>query len=91
MKIGFDPAKDAENKRKHDGLSLSLAEKMEWNAALVEVDRRFFYEEIRMNAIVPMGNRLYFVAFAERGEEVRIISLRYAERHEVAKYVRDYR
>jgi uncharacterized DUF497 family protein len=25
MEIEFDPAKDAENRRKHDGLSLSLA------------------------------------------------------------------
>ena len=34
MEIEFDPAKDAANLAKH-GVSLALAERLDWNAALV--------------------------------------------------------
>ena len=54
---------------------------------LVWLDGRFGYEELRMSALVPRGNRLYFVAFADRGNVRRVISLRYAERREVKHYV----
>ena len=51
-----------------------------WDEALVWLDERFGYEELRMSALVPRGNRLYFVAFTDRGNVRRVISLRYAER-----------
>jgi uncharacterized DUF497 family protein len=40
-----------------------------------------------MIGLVPEGNTLYCVAFVDRGEVRRIISLRLAERREVKKYV----
>jgi uncharacterized DUF497 family protein len=86
MEIEFDPVKDAENQRKH-GLSLDLAAKLDWDAALIQRDDRFAYDEIRENAIVPMGDRLYHVTFTERGEILRIISLRYAKNMERKRYV----
>ena len=43
-----------------------------------------------MSGLVPEGNRLYFVAFVDRGDTRRIISLRYAERREVKHYVENY-
>ena len=43
-----------------------------------------------MSALVPRGNRLYFVAFTDRGNVRRVISLRYAERREVKHYVENY-
>jgi hypothetical protein len=36
------------------------------------------------------GNRLYFVAFTDRGNVRRVISLRFAERREVKHYVENY-
>jgi uncharacterized DUF497 family protein len=90
MEIEFDPAKNAANIKEH-GLTLELAAEMEWGEAFVERDDRFHYGEVRFNAIVPMGNRLYFVTFSERSESMRPISLRYANKKEVAKYVQNYR
>ncbi|HXF38104.1 MAG TPA: BrnT family toxin [Blastocatellia bacterium] len=86
MRIDFDPAKDAANKRKH-GVSLSIAGELDWESALVWVDDRFEYDEIRMIALAPKTAILYYVAFVDRGEVRRIISLRRANRREVKHYV----
>lgn len=86
MQIEFDSAKDASNQTKH-GLSLALAEELDWDAALVWVDERHGYDELRMIALAPKTNTLYYVAFVDRGEARRIISLRYANRREVKHYV----
>ena len=43
-----------------------------------------------MLGLVPAGNRLYFVAFVDRGDMRRIISLRYAERREGQALCRNY-
>ena len=40
-----------------------------------------------MIGLVPGGNTLYYVAFVDRGDVRRTISLRLAERREVKKYV----
>jgi uncharacterized DUF497 family protein len=85
MQIGFDPAKDASNQAKH-GVSLALAEELDWGAALVWVDDRFDYSELRIVALAPKTKILYYVAFVERGELRRIISLRRANRREVKYY-----
>jgi len=86
MQIEFDPNKDAGNQSKH-GVSLSLALELDWEAALVWVDDRFEYGEMRMIALAPRTGVLYYVAFVERGEARRIISLRRASRREVKHYV----
>jgi uncharacterized DUF497 family protein len=86
MKIEFDPAKDEANLAKH-GVSLSMASELDWEAALVWFDNRFEYNEIRMIALAPKTQILYYVAFVDRGEARRIISLRRANRREVKHYV----
>ena len=86
MRFVFDPDKDKLNLDKH-GLSLSFAEKLIWEEAYVWVDPRYAYDELRMIGLVPEGNTLYFVAFVDRGDVRRTISLRRAERREVKKYV----
>ena len=86
MKIEFDPAKDEGNQSKH-GVSLALAGELDWEAALVWVDDRFEYSELRMIALAPKTNILYYVAFVDRGSARRIISLRRANRREVKHYV----
>ncbi len=89
MRIEFDPAKDAGNQAKH-GVSLSLAVELDWDAALVWIDGRFEYDEVRMIALAPKTDTLYCVAFADRGEMRRIISLRHANRREVKHYVESF-
>ena len=86
MRIEFDPAKDESNQAKH-GVPLSLAEELNWDAALVWVDERFEYGELRMIALAPKTETLYYVAFVERAAARRIISLRRANRREVKHYV----
>ena len=86
MRIEFDPAKDAANQTKH-GVSLSMAGELDWEAALVWVDDRVMYNEMRMIALAPKTGILYYVAFVDRGEVRRVISLRRANRREVKHYV----
>ena len=86
MQVEFDPVKDASNQEKH-GVSLSLASDLDWEAALVWVDARREYGELRMIALAPQTGILYYVAFVEREPVRRIISLRKANRREVKHYV----
>lgn len=86
MRIEFDSTKDAANLAKH-GVSLALAAELDWEAALVWVDDRFAYGELRMIALAPKTSILYYVAYVERGEARRPISLRRANRREVKRYV----
>ena len=86
MHIEFDSAKDVANQTKH-GVSLSVAGELDWDAALVWVDERFEYDEVRMIALAPKTEILYYVAFVDRGEARRVISLRRANRREVKHYV----
>ncbi len=88
MRIEFDPAKDLANQAKH-GVSLALAGELDWDAALVWVDERVEYGELRMIALAPKSSILYYVAFVERGAVRRIISLRRANRREVKHYVQN--
>lgn len=89
MRIVFDPAKDKLNLADH-GVSLALARELAWDEALVWLDDRFGYDELRMIGLVPRGDRLYYVAFVDRGNTRRVISLRLAERREVKHYVENY-
>ena len=85
MQIAFYEAKDALNKSKH-GLSLSEAEKLEWDDALIWQDTRHDYGEARMIALGMVGERLYCVVYVVREDARRIISLRKANYREVMDY-----
>ena len=89
MKIDFDPKKNPANQANH-GVSLATAASLDWDSALVWVDDRFEYDELRMIALAPETNTLYYVAFVDRTEVRRIISVRRATRKEVAYYVENF-
>jgi len=57
MQIEFDSAKDAANLSRH-GVPLGLAGQLDWDAALVWMDDRFEYDEMRMIALAPETNTL---------------------------------
>ena len=80
-----DAAKDEINKEKH-GVSLTDAALIDWDDALIWQDTRCDYGEIRMIALVPIGERLYCVVYVDRGDDRRIISLRKANYREVIQY-----
>jgi uncharacterized DUF497 family protein len=86
MKIEFDPTKDVANKEKH-GISLAMAEFLDWEVALIVQDNRFDYGELRFIAISPLDGRVYTAVFTHRDPNIRIISLRKANPKEVTEYV----
>ena len=86
MRIEFDVQKDGANKDKH-GVSLAFATELDWENSLVWIDERREYGEIRMIALAPSTSTLYYVAFVDRDDIRRIISLRRANRREVKHYV----
>ena len=85
MKFNFDSNKDAINLAKHQ-LSLADAAKLDWMAALIWVDSRRDYGEIRQIGLVPLNQRLYVVVFVDKKTERRIISLRKANNREYERY-----
>ena len=91
--LTFDSNKDAINQQKH-GMALGVAGELAWDEALNWEDSRKDYGEKRMCALVPMEDRLYFVAYVDRPPaapaERRIISLRKANLREVHRYVTEY-
>lgn len=89
MHVEFDPGKDEANRAKH-GVSLALAAELDWESALVWLDSRFEYGELRMVALAPRTGVVYYVAFVDRGQVRRIISLRRANRREVNRYVQGF-
>lgn len=85
MKIAFDPAKNAANIALR-GLSFEMAGRFDFDSALILIDSRRDYGEVRYQATGLIGNRLYFLVFTMRAQTLRVISLRLANRKEKALY-----
>ena len=85
MNIEFDAAKDEANVEKH-GVSLALAAEIEWTDVLCAPDSRRDYGEVREIGFAVIAQRLYVVVFVQRGEVMRVISLRKANSREVKLY-----
>lgn len=83
--ISFDANKDAKNIAIH-GVSLALAEKIDWSDVVCFPDDRRDYGELREVGFAPIGDRVFCVVFVQRGEVMRIISLRKANAREVTSY-----
>lgn len=60
MLIEFDPAKDVLNRANHP-MSLAFASELDWDSALVWLDKRFEFDEFRMIALAPETNTVYHV------------------------------
>ena len=87
MRITYDPAKDASNLAKH-GVTLALAAQLEWDSAVVWPDTRRVVDEPRQCGIGYIGLRLFFVAFVDRDDGRRVISLRKANPREIKRYAK---
>ena len=85
MEIEFDPEKSDRNVRER-GISFEQARDFEWDGALVWRDTRRDYSEERFIALGLIGERLHSLVFTVRGDAVRIISLRKANRREELRY-----
>lgn len=80
----WDESKRQANLAKH-GVDFAWMVAFEWDTALVDLEEN--HEESRWIARGFIGTVLHFVVFTERGETIRIISLRKATRREVGDYV----
>ncbi len=85
MKIEFDSDKNGRNITKH-GVSLEMARSFELESAAIRMDWREHYGELRFNALGYIGLRLYHMTFTLRGDVIRVISLRKANRREIRRY-----
>jgi uncharacterized protein len=88
MRFEFDPAKSAKNERER-GLSFAAAVQLFDSPRLEWDDRRKEYGETRFCALGEIDGRIFFAAFTRRGDAIRIISFRKANRRETREY-RDY-
>jgi uncharacterized DUF497 family protein len=82
----WDDAKRAANLRQHK-VDFATAWDFDWDTALVAVDDRENYGELREVALGFIGVRLHAMVFTRRTDNIRIISLRKAHRTEVRRYV----
>ena len=80
-----DPKKSRRNIEAR-GLSLDLAERLDWATALIWEDRRKDYGERRYCVLGFIGDRLHSIVFTPRNGKPRVISLRKANKREVSRY-----
>jgi uncharacterized DUF497 family protein len=80
-----DPVKEAINRGKH-GISLWDAALMDFTTATVARDTRFAYSEDRYRDWGLIDDMLHVLAFTMRGQKLRPISLRQANRMEARRY-----
>ena len=81
----WDDDKNKANIARHR-VAFDEAEQFAWEGALVASDDRQDYRESRFVAVGYVGHRLHVLAFTERGDKVRVISLRKANKREVKRY-----
>jgi uncharacterized protein len=84
MDFEFDPAKSAENKRKH-GLDFEEAQALWADSALVEIPARVA-DEPRWVLIGRIEQKHWSAVITRRGDNVRLISVRRSREEEVAIY-----
>ena len=86
MRYSFDPSKRAANLKKH-GLDLAHARGViESGETVTFEDRRFDYGEARFVTLGPLGDTIVVIVTAETQDNIRIISMRKADRHEQTIY-----
>lgn len=86
MAADFDPEKNQKNLKKH-GVDLGFGEQVLRDPNLLEaVDDSMDYGEERFNALGMVSGKVYAVTYIERSNGIRFISVREADRREVARY-----
>ena len=83
--VCFDPAKNERNIASR-GISFEVAERFEWDTALIAEDLRKEYGEPRFQALGLILGRLHAMVFTPRAGKVHVISLRKANRREMRRY-----
>jgi len=85
--VTWDETKRRQNLAKH-GLDLADAERFDFETAVIDEDRDVRYEQ-RFRAIGWVQDRLCYLIYAVRGDDIRAISLRPAERKDRRYYAEE--
>jgi len=85
LTIEFDRAKNIANVAKH-AVDMAAAAEFDFETAVTWTDTRKSYGEMRTIAVGFIAHRLYVLVFTMRGPNLRVISLRKANRKERAAY-----
>ena len=85
MKFEWDENKRVANLAKH-GVYFIDAEDFDWSSAIETIDDRSNYIEDRWIALGFIGSRLHVLIYTMRGENIRLISLRKANKREKDYY-----
>lgn len=85
MDISYDTAKNAHNIEAR-GLAFARAAEFDFDTALIWVDTRKAYPEVRFSALGQLDNRLHSLVFTETERGIRVISFRKANKREVKRY-----
>ncbi len=88
-RLEWDEEKNRSNQRKH-GVAFAKAYDFEFSTCLEHVDDREFYGEERIVALGFIGGTLFTLTYTERGEKIRVISLRKSTKTEMVKYAQNY-
>jgi uncharacterized DUF497 family protein len=83
--ITYDPTKSAKNVVER-GISFDLALRVDWNTARLVIDDRKDYGEVRVQVWAEIDSRLYCIVVTPRDEDLRVISVRKANRKEIRRY-----
>jgi hypothetical protein len=85
VRIDFDAAKNERNLRER-GLSFERAADFDFGTALIAVDDRHAYGEVRYVALGLLDGRLHVLCFTETDDGIRVISFRKANSREVRRH-----
>lgn len=89
MRYTYDPKKLTANLKKHGLDFKDAAQVIESERAVTFEDRRFDYGEQRFVTLGMLRGVLVVIITAETDEEIRVISMRRAERNEEEIYYRN--
>jgi uncharacterized protein len=85
VKLEWDDDKRSEALAER-GLDFADVARVDWATAFTIEDTRLDYAEARFVTMAPINNRLCVFAWCQRGEALRVISLRKANKRERNKY-----
>ncbi|MDR1848664.1 MAG: BrnT family toxin [Zoogloeaceae bacterium] len=88
MKFTWNPEKRLANLKKH-GLDFANAEQVFSGHVQTSPDHRFAYGEMRYITVGMLGDTVVAIAHTETEDEIRIISMRKADRHEREHYFKN--
>ena len=86
MRYTYDPKKRAANLKKHGCDFEDAPQVIESDHTVTFEDRRFAYDEQRFITLGMLREDVVVIATAETDEEIRLISMRKAERNEQEIY-----